>query len=106
MTQKKRQEQPAEVNPEEEMDMADQVLDFYADMLHITTGLYSSTLYLGELRSGRKPLLRARIKVSPQMLRAISLLTAKHVRDLERAVGPIGLPNELVHSWGLEEEIK
>lgn len=104
--QKKRQEEPEEVNPEEQMHVPEQVLDFYADSLHINTGLYSSTLYFGEIRPGQKPLLRARIKVSPQMLRAISLLTAKHVRDLEQAVGHIGLPNALVHSWGLEEEIK
>ncbi len=106
MTQRRRQESPIEPDPEKQMDVPEQVLDFYADSLQINTGLYSSTLYFGEIRPGRKPLLRARIKVSPQMLRAISLLTAKHVRDLERAVGPIGLPNELVHSWGLEEEIK
>lgn len=105
MSQQRRGE-PVEPSPEEQMELAEQVLDLYADNLQITTGLYSSTLYFGELRVGRKPLLRTRIKVSPQMLRAISLLTAKHVRDLERAVGPIGLPNELVHSWGLEEEMK
>jgi hypothetical protein len=102
----RRREETAEPNPEEQMEVSEQVLDLYVDSLHISTGLYSSILYLGELRPGQKPLLRARIKVSPQMLRAISLLSAKHVRDLERAVGTIGLPNELVHSWGLEEEVK
>ena len=106
MSQQRHQEEPQEGNPEEDMDLAEHVEDFYADGLHVTTGLYSSTLYFSELRPGRKPLLRARIKVSPQMLRAMSLLTAKHVRDLERQIGTIGLPNALVHSWGLEDEIK
>ena len=105
MTQRQRSE-PVEPNPEEQMEIPENVLDLYADGLHITTGLYSSILYLGELRPGRKTLLKARIKVSPQMLRALSLLTAKHVRDLEKQIGPIGLPNQLVHSWGLEEEVK
>lgn len=105
MSQQRRKE-PSESSPEEQMDVAEQVLDIYADSLHINTGLYSSTLYFGELRPGRKPLLKVRIKVSPQMLRSLSLLSAKHVRDLEGAVGPIGLPNDLLHSWGLEEEIQ
>ena len=41
------------------------------------------------------------------MLKAISLLTAKHIRDFEALTGgPIRLPNELVHNWGLEEEVR
>lgn len=105
MSQQKREEH-VEPDPEDNMEVTEDVLDLYADSLHINTGLYSSILYLGALRPGKKPLLKARIKVSPQMLKAISLLSAKHVRDLERAVGTIGLPNALVHSWGLEEGVE
>jgi len=105
MPQQKREE-PVEPDPEEQMEVSEDVLDLYADSLHINTGLYSSILYLGALRPGKKPLLKVRVKVSPQMLKAISLLTAKHIRDLEQQIGPVGLPNELVHSWGLEEEVK
>ena len=44
--------------------------------------------------------------MSPHKLKAISLLTAKHVRDFEQKTGgKILLPNDLVHRWGLEEEI-
>ncbi len=82
----------------------DMTVDFYADSLHISTGLYSTLLYFGELRDERQPLLRARIKVSPQMLKAISLLTRKHVRNYEETLGPIGLPNQLREAWGLKEE--
>ena len=45
-------------------------------------------LFFGEQMEEREPILRARIKVSPQMLKAIALLTAKHVREYENAVGP------------------
>lgn len=101
-----RSQRPAEPDPEEQMDISEQITDIYADSLHITTGLYSSILYLGELRPGKKPLLKARIRVSPQMLKSLSLLSAKHIRDLEHNVGEIGLPTGLLHSWGLEDEIK
>lgn len=83
------------------------IQEFYADNMAINSGLYTATLSFGELRTGDSAAIRARIRVSPHMLKAISLLTAKHVRDFEEKTGgPILLPNELVHQWGLEEEIR
>ena len=52
----------------------------------------------------REPILRARIKVSPQMLKAIALLTTKHVREYEEAVGPITLPEQVYTAWELGPE--
>ncbi len=86
---------------------AEDILVFYADSLNITTSLYTAMLEVGELRPGQPSLVRARIKVSPHMLKAISLLTSKHVRNLEEATGAkIRLPNQVVHDWGLEEEVQ
>ncbi|MSQ12663.1 MAG: hypothetical protein EXR47_00670 [Dehalococcoidia bacterium] len=83
------------------------ILVFYADSLNITTSLYTAMLEVGELRPGKPSLVRAHIKVSPHMLKAISLLTSMHVRNLEEATGgKIRLPNQLVHDWGLEEEVQ
>jgi hypothetical protein len=77
---------------------------FYADSMHIFSSLYSAVLFFGEQMEEREPILRARIKVSPQMLKAIALLTSKHVREYEEAVGPIALPEQVYAAWELEAE--
>lgn len=74
--------------------------------MHISSSLYTSILTFGELRSEGLSLNRVRLRVSPHMLKAVSLLTAKNVRAFEEKMGgKILLPNDLVHQWGLEEEI-
>ena len=78
-------------------------MTFYADSMHIFSSLYSAVLFFGEQMEEREPILRARIKVSPQMLKAISLLTAKHVREYEDAVGPITLPEQVYTAWELDK---
>ena len=79
-------------------------ITFYSDSMHIFSSLYSAVLFFGEQMEEREPILRARIKVSPQMLKAIALLTAKHVREYEDAVGPITLPDQVYSAWELEAE--
>ena len=67
------------------------------------TVLFSvAVLFFGEQMEEREPLLRARIKVSPQMLKAIALLTTKHVKEYEAAVGPITLPDQVYAAWELD----
>lgn len=78
--------------------------NFYSDSLHIYSSLYGSVLYFGELQDEREPLLRAKIKVSPQMLKAICLLSRKHVREYEDAIGPIALPSQVLQAWGIQDE--
>ena len=77
-------------------------ITFYSDSMHIFSSLYSAVLFFGEQMEEREPLLRARIKVSPQMLKAIALLTTKHVKEYEDAVGPITLPDQVYAAWELE----
>ena len=77
-------------------------ITFYSDSMHIFSSLYSAVLFFGEQMEEREPLLRARIKVSPQMLKAIALLTAKHVKEYEDAVGPISLPDQVYAAWELD----
>lgn len=79
-------------------------INFYCDSMHILSSLYSAVLFFGEQMEEREPILRARIKVSPQMLKAIALLTNKHVREYEEAVGPITLPEQVYAAWELETE--
>ena len=79
-------------------------ISFYADSLHIFSSLYSAVLFFGEQMEEREPILRARIKVSPQMLKAMALLTNKHLREYEDAVGPINLPEQVYTAWELEPE--
>ena len=79
-------------------------ITFYSDSMHIFSSLYSAVLFFGEQMEEREPILRARIKVSPQMLKAIALLTAKHVKEYEDAVGPINLPEQVYTAWELEPE--
>ena len=77
-------------------------ITFYSDSMHIFSSLYSAVLFFGEQMEEREPLLRARIKVSPQMLKAIALLTTKHVKEYEDAVGPISLPDQVYAAWELD----
>ena len=77
-------------------------ITFYSDSMHIFSSLYSAVLFFGEQMEEREPILRARIKVSPQMLKAIALLTTKHVKEYENAVGPITLPDQVYAAWDLE----
>lgn len=91
------QERPFEIDPE--------ARELYVDSAHIATQLYSSILYLGKLRENDKALVQLIVRVSPPMLKALSLILAKHVRDYERDIGPISLPKQLLHGLGLEELI-
>ena len=79
-------------------------ITFYSDSMHIFSSLYSAVLFFGEQMEEREPILRARIKVSPQMLKALALLTNKHVKEYEEAVGPITLPEQIYTAWELEPE--
>ena len=79
-------------------------ITFYSDSMHIFSSLYSAVLFFGEQMEEREPILRARIKVSPQMLKAIAVLTNKHVREYEEAVGPITLPDQVYSAWDLGSE--
>ena len=81
-------------------------ITFYCDSMHIYSSLYSAVLFFGEQMEEREPILRARIKVSPQMLKAFALLASKHVREYEEAVGPITLPDQVYDAWELEPEQK
>ncbi len=79
-------------------------ITFYADSMHIFSSLYSAVLFFGEQMEEREPILRTRIKVSPQMLKAISVLTTKHIREYEAAVGPISLPDQVYDAWEVNSE--
>jgi hypothetical protein len=81
-------------------------ITFYADSMHVFSSLYSAVLFFGEQMEEREPILRARIKVSPQMLKAFALLASKHIREYEEAVGPITLPDQVYDAWELEPEQK
>ena len=96
---------PGEYSPEEYYASSPEATtEFFADSLHVSSGLYSSVLFFGELREDREPMLRAKIKVSPQMLKAICLLARKHVREYESAVGPIALPSQVLEAWEIEDD--
>lgn len=98
-----RGKQPERPQPEN----AEDYKEMYVDSMQIETGLYTAILHFGDLRRDEPALRRISLKVSPHMLKAIALLTAKHVREFEGGTGgPIVLPNQLAHDWGLEEEIK
>ena len=79
-------------------------ITFYSDSFHIFSSLYSAVLFFGEQVEEREPILRARIKVSPQMMKAIAVLAAKHVREYEEAVGPISLPEQVYAAWEIDPD--
>ena len=79
-------------------------ITFYSDSFHIFSSLYSAVLFFGEQVEEREPILRARIKVSPQMMKAIAVLATKHVREYEEAVGPIPLPEQVFAAWELNPD--
>ena len=79
-------------------------ITFYSDSFHIFSSLYSAVLFFGEQVEEREPILRVRIKVSPQMMKAIAVLSAKHVKEYEEAVGPITLPEQVYAAWEVDGE--
>ena len=79
-------------------------ITFYSDSFHVFSSLYSAVLFFGEQLEEREPILRARIKVSPQMMKAIAVLATKHVREYEAAVGPISLPDQVFAAWELNPD--
>ncbi|MXZ90883.1 MAG: hypothetical protein F4W95_10810 [Chloroflexi bacterium] len=79
-------------------------ITFYSDSFHIFSSLYSAVLFFGEQVEEREPILRARVKVSPQMMKAIAVLATKHVREYEEAVGPITLPDQVFAAWELNPD--
>jgi len=79
-------------------------ITFYSDSFHVFSSLYSAVLFFGEQLEEREPILRARIKVSPQMMKAIAVLATKHVREYEEAVGPISLPDQVFAAWELNPD--
>ena len=79
-------------------------ITFYSDSFHIFSSLYSAVLFFGEQVEEREPILRARIKVSPQMMKAIAVLASKHVREYEQAVGPITLPEQVYAAWEIDTD--
>ena len=81
-----------------------EAITFYSDSFHVFSSLYSAVLFFGEQLEEREPILRARIKVSPQMMKAIAVLAAKHVREYEEAVGPITLPDQVFAAWELNPD--
>ena len=96
---------PEEYTPDEYYDSSSETMvNFYSDSLHISSSLYSSSLYFGELQEDREPTLRAKIKVSPQMLKTLSILVRKHVREYEHSVGPITLPQQVLEAWEIKAE--
>ena len=97
---------PGDTQASNSGEISGEPMTFYADSMHIFSSLYSAVLFFGEQMEEREPILRARIKVSPQMLKAIALLTAKHVKEYEEAVGPITLPEQVYSAWELEPEQK
>ena len=96
-------------NPEAQYEIpADGVVqEYYIDSMNFQTQLYTSILFLGEMQSSpeQKPILRLKVKVSPQMLKAMALLLNKQMKEYEEHVGPIALPKQVLHQWGLEEEL-
>lgn len=79
-------------------------ITFYSDSFHVFSSLYSAVLFFGEQLEEREPILRARIKVSPQMMKAIAVLATKHVREYEAAVGPTSLPDQVFAAWELNPD--
>lgn len=77
--------------------------EFYIDSVNVESGLYGSTLLLGNMRHNEPPLVKVAVKVSPPMLKVLSLILSKHVRNYEQELGTIPLPNALLHSLGLED---
>ncbi len=96
---------PTPSETHEDIEIAEDSIELYVDSAQVRTGLFGSTVYLGTQREGQQALVKAIIKVSPQMLKVLGLIINKHSRGYEGKFGAIGLPNALLQGLGLEEEI-
>lgn len=91
--------------PEENLEIPEGTPEVYVDSLNVATQLYGCTIWLGTLRAEQQPLVRVIIKMSPPMVKVMSLILSKHIRGYEQDIGPINIPKTLYHSLGLEEYI-
>jgi hypothetical protein len=91
--------------PEEQLEIPEGTPEFYIDSINVGSQLYGSTMWLGTLREGQPPLVKVVVKISPPMVKVMSLILSKHIRNYEKDIGPITIPKTLYHSLGLEEYI-
>ena len=91
--------------PEENLEIPEGTPEVYVDSLNVGTQLYGCTMWLGTLRAGQPPLVKVILKMSPPMVKVMSLILSKHIQNYEKDIGPITIPKTLYHSLGLEEYI-
>jgi len=81
------------------------VPDYYVDSVNFATNLYGFMLEFGVMQSqDEPPRAVARVRMSPQHAKIMSLLMRKNVQEYERRVGTIILPEGLYHELGITDE--
>ena len=79
--------------------------EFYTDSVNFATNLYGFTLEFGCMQAqDQPPRTVARVRMSPQHAKIMSLLLRKNVQEYERRIGTIILPDDLYQQLGIQDE--
>ena len=89
------------MSPEEMIDLP----EYYTDSVNFMTNIYGFTLEFGVMQGNDEPPKSiARIKMSPQHAKIMSLLLRKNVQEYERRIGTVILPDGLYQDLGIQDD--
>ena len=79
--------------------------EYYTDSVNFMTNIYGFTLEFGATQAqDQPPRPLARIKMSPQHAKIMSLLLRKNVQEYEKRIGTVILPDGLYQELGIQDE--
>ncbi len=88
-----------------EPDEIDDLPEYYTDSVNFMTNIYGFTLEFGVMQAQDAPPRQvARIKMSPQHAKIMSLLLRKNVQEYERRIGTVILPEGLYKDLGITDD--
>jgi hypothetical protein len=79
--------------------------EYYTDSVNFMTNIYGFTLEFGATQAqDQPPRPLARVKMSPQHAKIMSLLLRKNVQEYEKRIGTVILPEGLYQELGIQDE--
>jgi hypothetical protein len=80
--------------------------EYFTDSVNFMTNIYGITMEFGVMQpNDQPPIPKARVKMSPQHAKIMSLLLRKNVQAYERRIGTIILPDQLYRDLGIVDDM-
>ncbi len=89
-----------------DLDRLDMLPEYFTDSVNFMTNIYGITMEFGVMQANdAPPIAKARVKMSPQHAKIMSLLLRKNVQEYERRIGTIILPEQLYKDLGIVDDM-